>query len=198
MSGKAERTRQFIIEKASTVFNKYGYAGTSMSDLTRETGLTKGALYGNFKNKDEIAVAAFEYNYTLISDNIAEQVKLQRNSCDKLITLAEFYRDNFTKISRRGGCPILNSGTDSDDAHPLLKKCVVRALDNWLSSVAFLVRRGIKHGEIRDSSDPEQFASDFVSLIEGSLLMAKVTGKREHLDNSVERISHIVENELKV
>lgn len=48
---KSERTRQFIIEKVAPIFNRKGYAGTSLSDLTEATGLTKGAIYGNFKKQ---------------------------------------------------------------------------------------------------------------------------------------------------
>src|ERR1700722_8888899 len=59
---KAERTRQFIIEKTAPIFNKKGYAGTSLSDITAATGLTKGSIYGNFADKDEVALAAFDYN----------------------------------------------------------------------------------------------------------------------------------------
>ena len=65
MPSKAQRTAQFIIEKAAPLFNTRGYAGTSMNDITRATGLTKGAIYGNFDNKEEIAIAAF--NPTCVS-----------------------------------------------------------------------------------------------------------------------------------
>ncbi len=51
MTTKSDRTKQFILEKVAPVFNKNGYFGTSMSDITEATGLTKGAIYGNFKNK---------------------------------------------------------------------------------------------------------------------------------------------------
>ena len=49
MSTKAERTTAFIIETVAPIFSRQGYVGTSMSDLTEATGLTKGALYGNFE-----------------------------------------------------------------------------------------------------------------------------------------------------
>ncbi len=45
---KAEKTKQFILEKAAVLFNQNGYAGTSMDDIMKATGLSKGALYGNF------------------------------------------------------------------------------------------------------------------------------------------------------
>ena len=59
---KTERTRQHIISETAPIFNKKGYAGTSISDLTKATKLTSGSIYGNFANKEEVAVAAFDYN----------------------------------------------------------------------------------------------------------------------------------------
>jgi AcrR family transcriptional regulator len=59
---KAEKTRQFIIEQTAELFNKKGYAGTSLSDITSATGLTKGSIYGNFENKDEVAKEVYLYN----------------------------------------------------------------------------------------------------------------------------------------
>ena len=59
---KAEKTKSFIIEKTATLFNTKGFAGTSLNDITEATGLTKGSVYGNFKNKDEVALAVFEFN----------------------------------------------------------------------------------------------------------------------------------------
>ena len=54
MSTKSFETKQYILEKIAPIFNKNGYAGTSLSDVTKATGLTKGAIYGNFKDKEEI------------------------------------------------------------------------------------------------------------------------------------------------
>ncbi|MDO9376148.1 MAG: TetR/AcrR family transcriptional regulator, partial [Ferruginibacter sp.] len=63
---KAEKTRNFIVEQTAPIFNKKGYAGTSLTDLTEATGLTKGSIYGNFANKDEVALAAYDYNLSLL------------------------------------------------------------------------------------------------------------------------------------
>ena len=56
---KSLRTRQHIIQTTSKLFNKQGFAGTSLSDLSSATGLTKGGIYGNFKNKEEVALEVF-------------------------------------------------------------------------------------------------------------------------------------------
>ena len=48
---KSDKTRQFIIDKAADLFNTQGYSGTSMADIMEVTGLSKGAIYGNFKRE---------------------------------------------------------------------------------------------------------------------------------------------------
>jgi AcrR family transcriptional regulator len=72
--GKAERTKQFIIEKTATLFNTKGIAATSLQDMTEATGLTKGSIYGNFKNKDEVALEVFRYNFKKVTNLVAEEM----------------------------------------------------------------------------------------------------------------------------
>ena len=66
---KSAITSQYIIEKVAPIFNKKGYVGTSLSDMTEATGLTKGSIYGNFKNKDGVAIEALKYNISIITDS---------------------------------------------------------------------------------------------------------------------------------
>ena len=77
MTTKAERTTAFIIKTVAPVFNKYGYMGTSMSDLTEATGLTKGALYGNFENKEALALAAYEFSINRLFEAIDERLNVE-------------------------------------------------------------------------------------------------------------------------
>ena len=51
---QSEQTRQRIIEAAAQLFVRKGFYGTSIADLAQATGLTKGALYHHFENKDAI------------------------------------------------------------------------------------------------------------------------------------------------
>ena len=71
--GKAVETRQAIIEKAAVIFNKNGYQRTTMSTLTKALGLTKGAIYGHFADKDELAVEAFRYSGRKIYEMVMEE-----------------------------------------------------------------------------------------------------------------------------
>jgi AcrR family transcriptional regulator len=196
--GKAEETRNFIIEKSAPIFNMHGYKGTTMSQLTNAINMTKGAIYGNFIDKDEIALAAFEYNFTEISNKIRDVVLPKENACDKLIAFANFYLDQFMEISRKGGCPLLNAAIDSDNIHPPLKERVAEAIESWINTVTRIIYSGIKLKQINPNAKPEQFASVFVSLIEGGIMLSKATGNTIHLSRNIDQIIYLVNAELRL
>jgi len=196
--GKSEETRKYIIEKSAPIFNMYGYKGATMSQLTRAINMTKGAIYGNFIDKDEIALAAFDHNFAEVSKKIQEVVRSKKNACDKLIAFANFYLDQFMEISRKGGCPILNAAIDSDNIHPPLKARVVEAIETWINTVTRIICGGIKRKQINPNTKPEQFASVFVSLIEGGIMLSKATGNTIHLSRNIDQIIYLVNAELRV
>ena len=52
-----QAVRDKIIDAAETLFSRNGYYDTSMDEIVRESGLSKGAIYGHFKSKEELFVA---------------------------------------------------------------------------------------------------------------------------------------------
>jgi AcrR family transcriptional regulator len=55
-----ERTRQLLLEAAEAVFVRNGYHATSVDQIAEEAGFSKGAVYSNFENKDELFLAVVE------------------------------------------------------------------------------------------------------------------------------------------
>ncbi len=192
MLSKAERTRQFIIEKTGPIFNTKGYAGTSMNDLTDITGLTKGSIYGNFENKDEVALAAFDHNYGTVVTYMKVKIKARQTVIDKLLVYPETYR-NFLKIPfLRAGCPILNTATEADDTHPALREKAIDALKLWKTSIERHIRDGIETKEIKADTHPAAFAAVLMSLIEGAFMQAKVTGKLTELNATMDFLEKMI------
>ena len=54
---KRERTRVALLEAARTVIREKGYERTTLDEVARRAGMTTGAIYGNFKNRDELFIA---------------------------------------------------------------------------------------------------------------------------------------------
>ena len=57
---KRDRTRATLIEAARAVIRKKGYMRTTLEEVARRAGMTTGAIYGNFKNRDELFIALGE------------------------------------------------------------------------------------------------------------------------------------------
>lgn len=189
---KAEKTRAYIIEKASVLFNMKGFAGTSMADLTEATGLTKGAIYGNFENKDEVAIAVFEYNISLISNGLKRVMEAEENAADRLRAMVQFYRDFFVTVVSRGGCPMLNTAVEADDSHPALKQRAAATLLSWHDAIVRTIQRGKERGEIRQEANAEEFSTVCIALIEGGIMLAKALNDRKRLDDALRQIDRII------
>ncbi|MDB5209184.1 MAG: TetR/AcrR family transcriptional regulator [Sediminibacterium sp.] len=189
---KAQRTRRFIIEKTAPIFNAKGYAGTSMLDITEATGLTKGSIYGNFANKDEVALAAFDYNFEKVTLYMKNRILSNENAIERLLAYPRVYR-NFLKIPfLQPGCPILNTSTEADDTHPQLKEKAAAAWAFWKRSVENQVKRGIERKEIKANVNPSGFAVILCSLIEGAVMQAKVTGKSTDLRTAMDFLETMI------
>lgn len=189
---KAERTKQFIIEKTAPIFNEKGYAGTSLNDLTKATGLTKGSIYGNFENKDDVALAVFDYNYNRVVEYIKAKLQATENSIERLLVYPGVYRNYLKTPFLQPGCPILNTATEADDTHPLLKEKAANALAFWKKAVENQIKRGIARGEIKADANPTEIAVILISLIEGAFMQAKVTGRTVELKIAMDYLEKMI------
>ncbi|SNR33247.1 TetR/AcrR family transcriptional regulator [Flavobacterium sp. ov086] len=192
---KAERTKQFIIEKTAPIFNMKGYSGTSMSDITEATGLTKGSIYGNFENKDEVALAAFKYNVKKLQDAFAQEIEKQNTFKGKLLVYPRLYSNYLDLRVTKGGCPILNTATEADDTHPILKKNVEKIILFWKRKLIQFIEQGILLGEFKAKEiNPEKTALTIIALIEGGVMISKITGDLKDLSTVMLSVNKVIED----
>src|SRR5579872_625107 len=115
---KGEQTRRKIVEAAAPIFNRRGYAGSSLNDLMAATGLKKGGIYRHFASKQELAAEAFDYTCEAAWNARLPHVDEKANGIDKLKQLIASFIDQRSPVA--GGCPILNTAIDADDGNPVL------------------------------------------------------------------------------
>jgi TetR/AcrR family transcriptional repressor of nem operon len=192
---KAEKTKQFIIEKTAPLFNMKGYSGTSMSDITEATGLTKGSIYGNFENKDEVAIAAFKFNVKKLHDTFAQEIDKETTFKGKLLVYPRLYSDYYHLRVTQGGCPIINTATEADDTHPVLRKSVERVILAWKDKLIYFIEQGIIAGEFKAKSiDPEKTALTIIAIIEGAVMISKITGNVSNLSTIMLSLTELIED----
>ncbi|WP_422348199.1 TetR/AcrR family transcriptional regulator [Flagellimonas sp.] len=197
MSTKAERTTAYIIETVAPIFNKFGYVGTSMSDLTEATGLTKGAIYGNFENKESLAMSAFEYNRNHLLAIIDDKLAVEGRAMDKIHSLLRFYRQYDVYTLPMGGCPIVNVGVDAQHNNHLLAAAVKETIKEIEGKIALVLENGSKNGEIHIPVPPLQFAKQLFTMLQGAITMSTMTRDRKYLVNTIAYLEQLVQREIK-
>lgn len=197
MLTKAERTRLYIIEKSAPIFNTKGYSATSMNDILAATGLAKGGVYGNFKNKDEIALQAFLYSFNKMREALRFVIKPQPTSVGKLQAILDFYHNYTIKPVITGGCPLLNTAIDVDDTLPFLKEAAAKGMKEMLATLKHIIEQGIKYGEFKKKIHPANEAELFFATIEGGIMMSKLNDNPEILNRLLENLKQQINLRLK-
>mgnify|MGYP000001414130 FL=1 len=197
MSTKAERTTAFIIETVAPIFSRQGYVGTSMSDLTEATGLTKGALYGNFENKDALALSAYQYNSTKLLNALDEVLAPEGAALEKLKRLTSFYKKYDLFTTSIGGCPVLNVGVDAQHNHRILGAATRETARIIEGKIALVLEEGVNKGEIKLPVPPLQFAKQLYTMIMGAIAMATIMSDRKYLYNTMAYLDVLVQKEIK-
>ena len=184
--GKAEKTRQHIIEKGSAIMNVKGISGTSVEDVLDSARVARGCLYGHFKTKDQLAAACADYMLnTFMEDRVTHMGKGKSAKSRIFAYLDGHKRPLRTPIP--GGCPILNLSTEADDTNPEINKMVRKNIDAYLTLFTGILNEGLAAGEFSDQLIPEEFAFKMFTAIEGALLVCQVK-------NSTKPIIMIIES----
>ncbi|HEY2583764.1 MAG TPA: TetR/AcrR family transcriptional regulator [Mucilaginibacter sp.] len=188
---KAERTRQFIIEKAAPIFNQKGMAGTAISDIMDATKLAKGGVYGNFESKDEICLESLNYLLKTLSDQINSSMEGKTLAKHKLFSILDFYKDRLLK-GNTGGCPILNFGTEADDTNPIIKQRIKEAISASQKRISDVIKEGHAAGEFKENFDAEMFAVKMFTMIEGAILISRIQSS----NSNMKLITDILKSEI--
>jgi len=197
MKRNSEQTSAYIVDKVAPVFNRKGYVGTSLSDLNEATQLTKGAIYCNFENKEELAIKAFKHNVNEILGPLRSAIDKQENSIDKLLTLTKFYRNYYETSLLRGGCPILNVGIDAKHNNPGLYHAAKEETIKLLKGLNLIIKQGIKKKEVKETINARMYAQNIYSMIEGSVFMSTTHENDEYTNNMLDHIDDLIITKMK-
>lgn len=198
MLTKSDHTKQYILETVAPIFNKNGYAATSLNDLTNATGLSKGSIYGNFKNKEELAIAAFKFTIKKLMNLITNHINQSDSPLQKLYLISGFYRGYHKIIKTYGGCPVLNVGIDANNQNSELFQNVRLVIKRIQNDFANIIKNGIAAGEISKKINAMQYAKRFDSMIQGAIFMAYTMDDEFYLKDAMDHIDTLITNELKI
>jgi AcrR family transcriptional regulator len=170
-----------------------GFEGTSLSDLMEATGLTKGSLYGNFKDKEDISLEAFRYSIGKVKELVHAELNGVTTYKKQLTALLDFYAHYVFDPPVPGGCPLLNTAIEADDHHISMRRVVTKELMATVEFISNLLQKGIKSGEFKKGINTKDIAYTFFCSVEGAIMFSRVERSRKPMDIIVKHCKNILE-----
>jgi TetR/AcrR family transcriptional regulator, transcriptional repressor for nem operon len=185
---KGERTRQRILELAAPVFNRQGFAGASLRDLTGATGLEKGGIYNHFGSKEELALEAYDYAMSRVTDSLARSQDGVTDAVGRLTAMIQAFAQNARRPSIDGGCPMMNTAIEADDTNVELRNRARESMTLWHRLVGSIVKAGKADGTFAADLDPYALASTITASLEGALMLSRLYGDPAHMDRVADHL----------
>lgn len=193
---KGNKTKEYIIATSAELFNIHGYSGCSINHIMNATGLKKGGVYNHFNNKDEIAIAAFEYSFNEVLKRFKTKLAPCKNNHQKIVAIIETFKSFALQPVVKGGCPIFNTAMDTMDTHPTLIKKAKEGINTLIKYVEIKIEEGKIDGEFSPQLNAQNFALFLVSSMEGALIISRAQKSTIALDNAAQILIHQLEENL--
>lgn len=169
MATKGEATRQHIIEKSMQLFSVQGYFNTSIAGIVKATGLTKGGLYGHFRNKEEIWYAVYDECVRIwkgvvfqgvrqISDPLARIDRVLENGLKHYLGAGIF----------EGGCFLFNALVELAGQSPAMSSHVLKGFKAFSALLRLWLEEAEQQGLLRDGLNLDGIANFLVISLNGT------------------------------
>lgn len=171
--GKADRTKQFIIEEAAVIFNKKGVAGTTVDDVLKAANVARGCLYGHFENKDELAYETADHLLKKSNDRMIELLARKKSAKSKIMAYLNF-NENPLLVYADGGSPVFNMAVEADDNNPVVRDKIKKVIEMDHLFFVSIFETGKKNGEFSKDLNAEDFAYRMLASIEGAIVVCRI------------------------
>jgi TetR/AcrR family transcriptional regulator, transcriptional repressor for nem operon len=169
MTTKGDLTRQHILEKSMQLFSVQGYFNTSIAGIVKATGLTKGGLYGHFRNKEDIWYAVYDECVRIWKGVVFQGVRHISDPLERIERVVENSLKHYLGGGVfQGGCFLFNAlvelaGQSSAMSNHVLKgfKAMAALLRRWLEEAE-------QQGRLREGLDLDGIANFLVISMNGA------------------------------
>ena len=161
----ADVRRAQILTAALECIGQRGFHATTMDDIVRASGLSKGALYWHFSNKESLFFALFE--------ECEKAILHEWKDIPDAATLDRLYAQGDIVLRHLLEQRALLEAWGEFSNHPTMRDRMAAIYEQSRHLMAKTIRVGIKRGELR-KCDPHHLAATLTALIEGLLLQTLV------------------------
>ncbi|WKX73806.1 TetR/AcrR family transcriptional regulator [Streptomyces sp. XD-27] len=165
---RSARTRNALLESAARGLSRYGYGHLKLEQVAREAGYTRGALYHQFKDKQDLTLAVVEWWCASWGQEIGRLVDQEPDPVAALLTIARGHAVYCRRDVARVPIALRLEFSGQPD-HPVGRE-VERNYDMLLRRCRRLIDVGREAGAIPPGPPTETLALAFVGVLEGTVI----------------------------
>jgi AcrR family transcriptional regulator len=164
---RSSRTRSALLEAAAKGISRHGYGNLVLEEVARQAGYTRGALYHQFKDKEDLALAVVEWVDQTWQREVGEPAEHQPDPATALLGLARghavFCRRDVARVMMA-----LRVEFDGQD-HPVGRE-VHRISRTLVKRCASLINAGRRNRSIPPGPPSKAVALAFLGAVEGAVI----------------------------
>jgi AcrR family transcriptional regulator len=169
-----DQTRKRILEAAFMEMYRNGFQGMRLDEVLTATGLTKGALYHHFPNKqalgyavvDEVILPTMQALWLVPLDNAADPLA-------GLVEVIEQLPDTKPPEMVEYGCPLNNLAQEMSPLDEGFRQRLDHVFQVWHQGIRDALEAARQRGQIRDDVDCDETATFIMAALEGCIGIAK-------------------------
>lgn len=175
---RSARSRSALLEAAARGLSRHGYGHLRLEEVAREAGYTRGALYHQFKDKTDLALAVIDW----VNENWMREVgEPARQEADPVADLLALARGHAVFCRRDIARVVMALRVEfSGDDHPVGRE-IERITETGVERVARLIKAGRSDGSIPPGLPARTTALAFMGALEGTVIAVAGQAPRDEL-----------------
>jgi AcrR family transcriptional regulator len=169
------RSRNALLESAARGRSRYGYGNLILEQVAQEAGYTRGALYHQFENKEELALAVIDWVDEEWTREVGDPAREEPTPVAELLALARghavFCRRDVARVVM--ALRVEFAGQD----HPVADR-LAQVSQGGIKRIARLINAGRKDGSIPAGPPAATVARAFLGALEGTVI--ELAGQAPH------------------
>jgi TetR/AcrR family transcriptional regulator, transcriptional repressor for nem operon len=187
-------TRTRLLDAAMAVIRARGYSATTVDDICRAAGLTKGAFFHHFKSKEDLAVAAAAH-FSQMAERLfgAAPYRELADPLDRLLGYVDFRNATIDRPIPEFTCLLGTMVQEAYDTHPAIR----RACDTYIGVHAKVLAKDIEAAKALYAPQApwsaESLALHTQAVLQGAFILAKAKNGPEVARDCVAHLRRYLE-----
>jgi len=178
MSARGAASRRRILEAALGVFRTRGYAATTVDDLCRAAGVTKGSFFLHFERKEWAALAAIEHWNAVTASLFAGAPYWQIDDArDRLLAYLDFRAQLAQGDLPEFTCLLGTLAQETFASHPALRAACGAGIEAHAQTLVPTIQSAFDDHAAGGHADAQSLARYTQAVLQGAFVLAKAAGE---------------------